>query len=173
MRLHLREAGLDALEINLSASNAAYSGAVDAATLVLGTAEPAGIKVNIVREPADGYWSDVYMKKPMFANYWGGFTTASEMFSTGYVPGAAWNESHFVSERFMELLEASNGELDTGLRTEMLHEMQAIVRDEAGQLIWAFPDNILARNDSVAHDELASDRPTDGHHIFERWCSAA
>jgi len=47
------------------------------------------------------------------------------------------------------------------------------VRDEAGQLIWAFPDNILARNDSVSHDELASDRPTDGHHIFERWWSVA
>lgn len=168
-KFHLREAGLDALRINVSASNAAYSGAVDAATLVLGSAAPAGIDVNIVREPADGYWTDVYMQRPMFANYWGGFTTASEMFSTGYVPGAAWNESHFENARFLELLEGSNGELDSTVRAEMLHEMQAIVRDEAGQLIWAFPDNILARNETIGHGELAHDRPTDGHHIFERW----
>jgi peptide/nickel transport system substrate-binding protein len=29
------------------------------------------------------------MKKPWCASYWGGYTTESEMFATGYAPGAA------------------------------------------------------------------------------------
>lgn len=166
---HLRKAGHDTLALNVSAGAAAFGGAVDAATVLQESAKPAGIDITVIREPADGYWTNVYMNKPMFTNYWGGYTRASEMLSTGYVPGAAWNESVFENERFVELLEQSNAELDDDRRRDMLVEMQQLVRDEAGQLIWGFPDNILARNDNVAHDVLASDRPTDGRHIVERW----
>jgi len=123
----------------------------------------------VIREPADGYWTNVYMNKPVFTNYWGGYTTASEILSTGYVPDAAWNESVFKNDRFVEVLNQANAELNTDLRREMMAEMQALVRDEAGQLIWSFPDNILANNGKLGHNELASDRPLDGRHIIERW----
>ncbi|MEQ9490683.1 MAG: ABC transporter substrate-binding protein [Alphaproteobacteria bacterium] len=168
-KFHLKKAGLDSLDLNISAGAAAFGGAVDAATVLQESAKPANINITVVREPADGYWTNVYMNKPMFTNYWGGYTTSSQMFSTGYLPGAAWNESMFENDRFVEVLQQANAELDTDRRAEMIAELQALVRDEAGQLIWSFPDNILATNGKLGHNELASDRPLDGRHIIERW----
>lgn len=168
-KFHLKKAGLESLTLNVSAGAAAFGGAVDAATILQESVKPAGIDVTVIREPADGYWSNVYMQKPIFTNYWGGYTRASEMLSTGYLPGAAWNESMFENERFVAVLEQANAELDIDKRREMMAELQRLVRDEAGQLIWGFPDNILARGQKVAHGQLAQDRPTDGRHIVERW----
>ena len=68
----------------------AYSGALDAAVLFQASAKDAGININVVREPNDGYWSDVWMKKPWSASYWGGYSTEDTMLSTGFAPGAAW-----------------------------------------------------------------------------------
>lgn len=168
-KFHLKKAGLDSLTLDVSAGTAAFGGAVDAATILQESVKPAGIDVTVIREPADGYWTNVYMQKPIFTNYWGGYTRASEMLSTGYLPGAAWNESMFENERFVQVLEQANAELDTDKRREMMAELQRLIRDEAGQLIWGFPDNILARGQKVGHGELAHDRPTDGRHIIERW----
>ncbi len=169
---HLKQAGYDRLPIEIHAGDAAFSAAVDAAVLYQEAARPAGIDITVVREPADGYWSDVYMQVPAFANYWGGYTTASEMLATGYLPGTPWNESMYESEAFAALLDQANGELDPARRLEMMSELQGMVRDEAGQVIFAFPSMILGRSDRVAHGELASDRPLDGRLIFERWWAA-
>jgi len=168
-KFHLKQAGLDSLDLSVSAGAAAFSGAVDAATVLKETAAPAGINITVKREPADGYWTDVYMNKPIFTNYWGGYTRASEMLSTGYLPDAAWNESVFKNDRFVEVLTQSNAELDQNMRREMMSELQHLISEEAGQLIWGFPDAILARNNRVGHDKLANDRPLDGRHIAERW----
>ncbi|MEC9311939.1 MAG: ABC transporter substrate-binding protein, partial [Pseudomonadota bacterium] len=68
----LKQAGLDGLQVDLSASDAAFSGAVDAAQLYQASAKAAGIDINVVQEPADGYWSNVWLKKPWCACYWSG-----------------------------------------------------------------------------------------------------
>lgn len=168
-KYHLKQAGLDSLDLDVSASSAAYGGAVDAALLLKESAKAAGININVVRESVDGFWSEVYMNKPIFTNYWGGYTRASEMLATGYLPDAAWNESQFKSEEFVKILTEANAELDQSKRREMMSALQRIVRDEAGQLIYAFPNNVLARSKKLGHGELANDRPMDGRQIFERW----
>ena len=43
--------------IKLSAADAAFAGAVDAAQLIAASAAKAGIKIEVVREPNDGYYS--------------------------------------------------------------------------------------------------------------------
>ena len=77
-RFHLKKAGLDSLTLDVSAGTAAFGGAVDAATILQESVRPAGIDVTLIREPADGYWTNVYMQKPIFTNYWGGYTRASD-----------------------------------------------------------------------------------------------
>src|SRR6056297_981622 len=66
-KFYLKEAGLDSLDVTLHTSEAAFSGAVDAGVLFQTSAKPAGINVNVVREPKDGYLSDVWMKEPVTA----------------------------------------------------------------------------------------------------------
>ena len=168
-RFHLREAGLDALSVTLSAADAAYPGAVDAAVLYRNSAEAAGIDVEVNRVPNDGYWADVWMKDPFTAVYWGGRPVEDSMLTTAYAPGAAWNDTFWENERFTELLEAARAELDEDLRREMYYEMQAILNQQGGAVIPMFADYVFARRDNVATGELASNWDMDGERWMERW----
>ncbi|MBK5928332.1 ABC transporter substrate-binding protein [Rhodobaculum claviforme] len=169
-RFHLREAGVDTLRVQLSAAEAAFNGAVDAAVLVSESAARAGITVDVVREPNDGYWSNVWMQKPFVASYWGGRPTEDWMFSTGYASGATWNETFWEHERFNEMLLQARSELDEALRAEMYAEMQAIVRDEGATVIPVFANYVMAASDRVMTPEVIGANTTlDGFRAIERW----
>ncbi len=101
---HLQQAGLNGLSINLSAADAAYGGAVDAAVLFQNSAKQAGIEIAPIREPNDGYWSDVWMKKPFSAVYCSGRPTEDQMFSIAYKSDAAWNDSFWTDDGFDQML---------------------------------------------------------------------
>ena len=63
-KAYLKKAGLDSLKVDLSTADAAFAGATDAALLYKDSAAKAGIDLNVIREPDDGYWDNVWMKKP-------------------------------------------------------------------------------------------------------------
>lgn len=168
-RHHMEKSGVGDLTINLSASDAAYSGALDAALLFQASAKKAGLNINVIREPNDGYWSDVWMKKPWSASYWGGYSTEDTMFTTGFAKGAAWNDTQWDHTRFNALLVQARAELDEGLRAEMYREMQIILRDEGGNIVPMFANEVHARNDKIAHGELSWTRGFDGRRIMDRW----
>ncbi len=166
---YLKQSGLNSLKVDLSTADAAFAGAVDAAVLYKDHAAKAGIEINVVREPNDGYWDNVWMKKPFCACYWGGYTTESEMFATGYSPGAAWNDTFWTDDRFEKLRIEAKAELDPAKRKTMYAEMQAIVRDKGGAVVPLFANNVYARSTKLAHGPLSSDSTFDGERIAERW----
>jgi peptide/nickel transport system substrate-binding protein len=168
-KFYLREAGVESLTVDLSAADAAFAGAVDAAVLYAEHAAAAGITINVVREPNDGYWSNVWLNKPWCAVYWGGRPTADWMFSTAYAAGAAWNDTFWEHERFNQLLVEARAELEQAKRREMYHEMQTIVRDEGGVVIPMFAAYVFATSDQIGHGEFASNWDMDGHKCVERW----
>ncbi|SPH18009.1 Heme-binding protein A [Defluviimonas aquaemixtae] len=169
-KFHLKEAGMDSLTVQLSAADAAFSGSVDAAVLYSEKAAAAGITIEVVREPNDGYWDNVWMKKGWTASYWGGRPTEDWMFSTAYASGAPWNESFWENERFNELLAAARSELDEDKRREMYYEMQAILSNEGGTVVPMYASYVMAMTDKVAHDEqVAANWTLDGFRALERW----
>ncbi|RDJ10510.1 ABC transporter substrate-binding protein [Rhizobium grahamii] len=172
-KFHLKKAGHDTLKIELSAANAAFAGALDAATLFQASAAKCGIDINVKREPDDGYWSNVWLKKPFVTGYWNGRPTEDSMFSLVYAKGADWNESHWSNDRFNQLLLEARSSLDENKRREMYHEMQQLVSDDGGAIIPMFSNYIDARNEKVAHGKLASNRFFDGWKLIDRWWSAA
>ena len=171
-KFHMKQSGLSDLTVDLSAADAAYAGAVDAVQLYQASAAKAGIKINVVREPNDGYWSDVWMKKPWCASYWGGYATEDTMFTTGYSAGAAWNDTIWNNEQFEKLLVESRAELDENKRREMYRDMQILLRDEGGAVTPMFANAVMARNDKVAHGDISWVRPVDGRRLLERWWMA-
>jgi peptide/nickel transport system substrate-binding protein len=166
---YLEQAGIDSLEVNLSAADAAFPGAVDAATLFQNSAKAAGIDLKVVREPNDGYWSDVWMKKPFSAVYWGGRPVEDQMFATAYKCGADWNDSFWCNDRFEELLVKARAELNEDTRRDMYFEMQDIVANDGGVIIPMFANYVFAVGDDVAHGDLASNWDMDGERWMERW----
>lgn len=169
-KFYLKQAGLSDLSVQLSAADAAFSGAVDAAVLIQNSAKAAGINVEVVREPNDGYWGDVWLNKPWCACYWGGRPVEDMILSIAYESGAAWNDTFWSNERFDTLLRGARAELDTDKRREMYHEMQAILSDDGGALIPMFASYVFATNDTIGlPEQIGSNWDMDGARWMERW----
>ena len=172
-KYHLKQAGLNCVDVQLSAADAAFVGAVDAAVLYQSSASEAGINLTPVREPNDGYWSDVWMKKPFCAVYWSGRSVEDQMFSTAYKCGAAWNDSFWCNDRFDELMLKARSELDEAKRREMYFEMQALVSNEGGVIIPMFANYVFGNSSKIGHsDVMGSNWDVDGQRWIERWWMA-
>lgn len=157
----------------MSVSDAAFAGAIDAGVLYQNSAAKCGIEINVIREPSDGYWSDVWMQKGWCGSYWGGRPVEDLMFSTAYQTGVAWNEAFWSNARFDELLIAARAELDQEKRREMYWEMQDILANDCSTIIPMFASYVFATNDSVGHPEaFATNWDKDGQRWMERWWKA-
>jgi peptide/nickel transport system substrate-binding protein len=171
---HLKKAGMEGVTLDLSTSEAAFSGAVDAALLIKDSAAKAGLNINVVREPKDGYWSNVWNKKAWCACYWGGRPTADWMFASAYVAESKWNDTAWITgaaaDKFNKLVLAARSELDTSKRQVMYYECQQLINDDGGALIPMFANNIHAVSKKIAHDEqVAGNWEFDGNKNVERW----
>jgi len=172
-KFHLKKAGLDSLKVELEAADAAFAGAVDAAVLYQNSARAGGIDISVKRVPNDGYWSDVWMKKPFCAVYWSGRPVEDQMFTTAYASGAPWNDTFWENARFNELLVAARAELDEDKRRQMYYEMQALVSNEGGTVIPMFASYVFATTDKLDFGgDFASNWALDGERWMERWSFA-
>lgn len=169
-KYHLKQAGMSELNVNLSASDSVYPGAVDMCVLYGEQAKGAGINITPVREPADGYWGDVWLKKPFVFVKWGARATPDQMFSIAYKGDAPWNESKWQNDRFNELLTMAKSELDEGRRAEMYREMSILAKDDGGTIIPMFTNFVGARRSNVQHSgTIASSWESDGARATHRW----
>lgn len=169
-KFYLKKAGLSTLSVKLHAADAAFAGAVDASVLYKEEAAPAGIDIEVVREPDDGYWANVWMVKPFSACYWSGRATEDWMFSVTYASGADWNDTHWEHKRFNKLLRAARAELDDHKRGELYAEMQQIVRDEGGVVIPVFANFVNALSEKIGTPAATAGNWTlDGDKNHERW----
>ena len=169
---YMNQAGLSSLEVPLHAGEI-FAGAVDSAVLYSEHASKAGIKIKVVREPADGYWSNVWQAKPWCMCYWSGRATEDWMFSTAYEGGADWNDMAFAHEKFDKLLVQARAELDDARRREIYVDMQRIVHDEGAVTVPIFANNVHAVRDYIkTPDKQAGNWGLDGLKSSERWWRA-
>lgn len=169
-KFHMQQAGLDSLTVPLSTSDAAFSGAVDSAVLFAEKARAVGIEIEITREPSDGYWTDVWGKKPFIASYWGGRPTEDAFLSLVYTSDASWNDTRYTNPRLDEVVVAARGEVDEGLRREMYWEAQEILHNDGGALIPAYIQSVDGAAENVMHPEsLSGTFELDGMRALQRW----
>jgi len=166
----LKKAGYDSIDVELSAADAAFAGCVDMATLYSAHAAKAGINVKVVREPNDGYWSNVWLVKPFVMVSWGARPTPDVMYSLAYKDDAPWNESHWQNKRFNELLLQAKAELDDKKRAAMYAEMQMLQTTDGGSIIPIYRNRVYGHAKNVAHSEnLTANWELDGGRAYERW----
>lgn len=169
VKFHLKKAGMENHVFQLHVSDAAFSGAVDAATVYQEDARQAGVSIELVREPLDGYWNRVWLNKPWCLSFWSGRATEDAIFSLAYGKGSDSNESHWDNPRFNELLIAARGELDDAKRREMYYEMQAICRDDSGSILPAFLNIVQATSDKIGTGTVLGYGEMDNDRCAERW----
>ena len=166
----LKKAGVAELNVNLSTADSVTSGAVDMAVLFAEHAKAAGIHINVVREPNDGYWSDVWLKKPFCVAQWGARPTPDLMYGVAYKGDAAWNETKWNDARFNTLLIRARAELDNKLRAEMYREMAMILRDQGGTILPMFLNLVFASRSNVMQpSKMAVNWALDGARGASRW----
>jgi peptide/nickel transport system substrate-binding protein len=170
--MHYKKSGHSG-KIQLSASDAAFAGAVDAAQLVAASAKEVGIDIEVVREPSDGYWSNVWNKKPWCVCYWGGRPTEDWMYQSAYVDSTEWNDTAWKTtadaKRFNEIVKAARGELDEAKRKSMYFETQQLIHNDGGAIVPMFANHIHAVSKKVAHGDIAGNWELDGNKAHERW----
>ncbi len=160
--------------IQLSASDAAFAGAVDAAQLISASAKDAGIDIEVVREPNDGYWSNVWNKKGWCACYWGGRPTQDWMYSAAYTSDTEWNDTAWKdtdsANKFNDIVVAARSETDESKRQSQYFEAQQLLHDDGGLILPMWANYIHAHSKKVAHgDDVAANWINDGNKLAERW----
>lgn len=157
-KFYLKRATIDG-PIVLSASDAAFNGAVDAARLFQANAKAAGVAFEVKAEPVDGFYRDVWLKVPFCESYWAARPAATQMFSTAYRSDAAWNETEWKVPTFDKLLADAKEEIDPDKRRPMINDLQRMVHDDGGAVIPVFKDWVDA-----AVGKVKGYQP---HHMFD------
>ena len=170
---HLKQAGMDSLSVDLSTSEAAGPGGLDLAVLLQESAKRSGITVNVVKEPADGYWADVWLKKPFMVSFWNGRETTDMMLTLGYSIESGWNESHWNRPEFETKLAEARALLDFDKRREIYWDLQRMLSEEGASVIPIFNDYLDGFSSKVGGAVPDGARATIGARPIERcWLEA-
>ena len=169
----LKEVGMEGLAVELSAADAAFDGAVDAAVLYAEHAKAAGVNINVVRESNDGYWTNVWRQKPWCFCYWSGRPTQDWMWTIAYESGGAWNDNNWENATFQQLLKDARVEVDPAKRKDMYWEMQRLHWEEGAVVVPLFAADLMGVSDKIAlPEDIAVNWELDGHRCAERWSFA-
>ena len=169
-KFYLKKAGAEGLSVQLSLSDAVYPGAVDMGNIYQQSAEKAGININVINEPSDAYWSNVWLKAPFCGGNYGQRATPDMIFSTFFRSDAPWNFAHWDNDRFQKLLLEAKAELNDEKRTAMYGEMQQLCHDEGGTIVAFFQSFIASRSPKVKHQaNVSSEWQLDGGRAYHRW----
>jgi peptide/nickel transport system substrate-binding protein len=108
------------------------NGSIEMAELMQQTAAKIGVNLVVNRVPADGYWSNHWMKHPLGFGSINPRPSADVLFTQFFKSDAPWNESGWKDPRFDQLLLSARAETDDAKRKQMYGEMQVLVADQGG-----------------------------------------
>ncbi|MGY3238277.1 peptide/nickel transport system substrate-binding protein [Bradyrhizobium sp. USDA 4448] len=97
-----------------------------------------GIKFQLQRVPADGYWSIHWAKHPIFFSSIPPKASVDLTFTQYFYSQGPFNESAWRNERFDALLLEARAETDNERRREKYSEMQRLVHEGSGVCIPVF-----------------------------------
>ena len=167
-KFHFKKAGLADAKIVLQASDAAFAGAVDMCTLFQASAQKAGIRVELKKEPVDGFWSNVWLKGPFVTSYWAGRPAATQMLGVAYKSGVPWNESHWNNTKFDKLLADARAETDFAKRKNYIWAMQEMLSTQGGVLVPGFRDYLSATNKKIGGVTVHNGFDLDNGRVIEK-----
>lgn len=110
----------------------AANGSVEMAVLLQNDARRIGLQLDVRRMPADGYWSQSWMRFPMGFGNVNPRASADMTFALSFASAAPWNESHWHNTQFDQLLALSRSEPDEAKRRALYDDMQTLIHTDAG-----------------------------------------
>lgn len=139
----LAEAGYpDGLEVELVTAPI-QSGAVESAQVFAQQAAEAGITVNIRKVDATTFFGDEYLQWDFAQDFWytRDFMPQVIACSLGESP---FNETHWDDKAFNTLFDKARAIPEPGKRRNMEHELQKMLYDSGGYIVWGFANQVDA-----------------------------
>ena len=149
---YLKKAGLSSLKVPIHSGPNTFPNALDGAVLISEFAKQAGIEIEVVQEPDDGYGANVWGKKPWFASHWTSRAAADAILTAAFLGGQPWNVTGFDNHRVNKLAVEARTVLDRKKRAEMYAEIALTMRDEGASAIVAHPQAVDAVSDKIERD---------------------
>lgn len=130
-KFHFQKSGVGATAVPIIVSPAA-NGSTEMAVMMQEAGGRIGLNLDIRKVPADGYWSNYWLKSPVCFGNINPRPTVDILFTLFFKSDAAWNESAWKDPKFDQLLIEARGETDFAKRKQMYGEMQQMISDTAG-----------------------------------------
>ncbi len=130
-KFHLKKSGLANVPVPIYASPAADN-SIEMALLLQQSGQQIGLNLDIKKVPADGYWSNYWMKQPLGFGNINPRPSADILLTLFFKSDATWNECGWKNDKFDQLLGAARAETDEAKRKQMYCDMQGIIHDQAG-----------------------------------------
>jgi peptide/nickel transport system substrate-binding protein len=139
----LADAGYpDGIDIDLNTAEGS-PGMLKMAEAYQQMAAEAGIRINLIQNPADSYWDTVWNKRDFFNTAWSARTPAQGL-SFIFVSSSKINETHWFRPEYDDLLAKAQRELDPDKRAALYHDAQKMITDEGGEVIPFFIKSVAA-----------------------------
>jgi peptide/nickel transport system substrate-binding protein len=139
----LAEAGYaDGLSFDLYTAEG-VPGMVRMAQVYAEMARPAGIDINVIVTPAESFWDDVWLKKPIVTSAWS-MRPPGEGLAVAYVQSAKWKETHWERPDYDALLQTANTTVDEAARLDEFKAAGELLATEGGLILPMFVHQVLA-----------------------------
>ena len=139
----LAEAGYpDGLEVELVTAPI-QSGAVESAQVFAQQAAEAGITVKIRKVDATTFFGDEYLQWDFAQDFWYTRDFMPQVISCA-LSESPFNETHWDDPDFNKVFDKARAIPDAGERRDMEHELQKMLYDEGGYIVWGFANQVDA-----------------------------
>lgn len=160
----LAAAGQSDLRLKLTTAPIA-SGTVEMAQVLAQQAKDAGVTITVDQVDTSGFFEN-FLQWPFAVEYlsaWSFLAHATFLL----VEDAPYDETHYGNKEFNRLYQQALRTTDTDARCELVGEMQQIVHEDTGYIVWGFADYLDGYAQNVGGLEPTSDKPL-GAFYFHR-----
>ena len=135
----IKKSGFEGETIELHISEASAS-SIDMGLMLQQSAAQTGITLELRREPSDGYWSNIWLKRAFVGTNWNPRPVYDTLLSLVFSSGSKWNETRISNAQLDELIVQGRGETNEAKRKEIYGDVQEILYEEDGHATVAFQD---------------------------------
>jgi peptide/nickel transport system substrate-binding protein len=132
----LKKAGAEHLTVTLYSSTA-IAGMLESATVFAQQARKAGVKINVNNGPPDTYFASKYLKWAFGQTNWPAIAIPNWI-NEAATTKAFYNETHWKRPSFDRLVLKAQAEQNDARAQELWNEVQKVLWDQGGYLIWGF-----------------------------------
>ena len=110
---------------------------LESATAFAQQAKAAGVTIKVDNGPTSSYFGPKYLKQNFAQTQWPAFALYS-WYQQAMAPNAPFNETHWKDAKWSKLYNQAQATVDDAKRKDLNFELQRILWDRGGYLIWGF-----------------------------------